>query len=51
MLLEGQTTEFDMNAILPIVSYTDGVSFLIQFAYRPKATPFAGELARLIVHL
>ena len=43
MLLGGQTTEFHMNAILPIVSYTNGVGFLIQFAYRPKATPFAGE--------
>ena len=43
MLLGGQTTEFHMNAILPIVSYTTGVGFPIQFAYRPKATPFAGE--------
>ena len=32
-----------MNAILLIASYTNGASFLIQFAYRPKATPFAGE--------
>ena len=32
-----------MNAILPIVSYTNGVGFPIQFAYRSKATPFAGE--------
>ena len=32
-----------MNAILPIGSYTNGVGFPIQFAYRPKATPFAGE--------
>ena len=43
MLLGGQTTEFDMNVILPIASYTNGVDFPIQFAYRPKATPFAGE--------
>ena len=36
--LRGKTTEFHMNAILPIVSYTaNGVSFLIQFAYRLKA--------------
>ena len=39
----GQTTEFHMNAILPIASYTNGVSFPIQFACRSKATPFAGE--------
>ena len=32
-----------MNAILPIASYTTGVGFPIQFAYWPKATPFAGE--------
>ena len=43
MLLGAQTTEFHMKAILPIASYTNGVSFPIQFAYRPKATPFAGE--------
>ena len=43
MLLGGQTTEFHVNAILPIASYTNGVGFLIQFAYGPKATPFAGE--------
>ena len=30
-----QMTEFQMYAILPIVSYSS--------AYRPKATPFAGE--------
>ena len=36
-------TEFHINAILPIVLYTNGVSLPIQFAYRPKATPFAGE--------
>ena len=46
MLLGGQATEFHMNAILPIASYTNGVGFPIQFVYRPKATPFAGE-ARL----
>ena len=46
MLLGGQTTEFHMNAILPIVSYTIGVDFPIQFAYRPKATPFAGEACK-----
>ena len=43
MLLGGQTTEFLMNAILPIGSYTNGVGFPIQFAFRPKATPFAGK--------
>ena len=43
MLLVGQTTEFHMNAILQIASYTNGVGFPIQFAYLPKATPFAGE--------
>ena len=32
-----------MNAILPIASYNTGVGFPIRFAYRPKATPFAGE--------
>ena len=32
-----------MNAILPNASYTNGVGFPIQFAYRPKATPFASE--------
>jgi len=32
-----------MNSILPIALYTNGVGFPIQFAYRPKATPFAGE--------
>ena len=33
-----------MNAILPIVSYTSGLGFPIQFAYCPKATPsFTGE--------
>ena len=42
MLLRGQKTEFHMNAILPIASYTIGVGFPIQFAYRPKATAFAG---------
>ena len=40
MLLGGQTTEFHMNAI---ASYSNGVGFPIQFDYRPKATPFAGE--------
>ena len=34
-------TEFRMNAILPIVSYTNGVGFPIQFAYQPKAILFA----------
>ena len=48
MLLGGQTTEFHMNAILPIASYTNGVSFRIQFAYRPKATPFASEACEAI---
>ena len=43
MLIGGQTTEFHMNAILPIASYTNGVGFPILFAYRPKATLFAGE--------
>ena len=38
-----QMTEFQMNAILPIASYSTGVGLPIQFAYRPKATPFAGE--------
>ena len=47
MLLGGQTTEFHMNAILPIASYTNGVGFLIQFAYWPKATPFAGETCEI----
>ena len=51
MLLEGQTTEFHMNAILPIASYTNGVSFPIQFAYRLKATPFAGEACETICSL
>ena len=32
-----------INIILTIASYSTGVSFSIQFAYRPKATPFAGE--------
>ena len=35
-----------MNAILPIASYTNGVGFLIQFAYRPKGTAFAGEVCK-----
>ena len=48
MLLGGQTTEFHMNAILPIASYTNGVSFPIQFAYWLKATPFAGEACETI---
>ena len=45
MLLGGQMTEFYMNAILLIALYTRGygAGFLIQFTYRPKATPFAGE--------
>ena len=43
MLLGGQTTKFHMNATLPIASYNNGVGFPILFAYRPKATPFAGE--------
>ena len=43
MLLGGQTTEFHINAILPIASYSNGVCFPIRFAYQPKATPFAGE--------
>ena len=46
MLLGGQTTEFHMNAILAIASYTNGVGLPIQFA-----GPFAGELARLTVRL
>ena len=41
MFLGGQTTEFHMNAILPIGSYTNGVGFLILFAYRLKVLPFA----------
>ena len=50
MLLGGQTTEFHMNVILTIASYSTGVGFSLQFAYRPKAAPFAGEAcARLIV--
>ena len=48
MLLRGQMTEFHMNAILPIASYTNGVSFPIQFTYRPKATPFTGEACETI---
>ena len=43
MLLGGQTTELHIDAILPITSYTNGEGFPIQFAYRPKATPFGGE--------
>jgi len=43
MPLRDQTTEFHMNAILPIASYTTGVGFPIQFAYRSKAAPFTGE--------
>lgn len=43
VLLGGQGTEFHINAILSIASYTTGVSFPIQFAYRPKAAPFTGE--------
>ena len=43
MLLRAQTTEFNMNAILPIVSYTTGFGFPIQFAYWLKATSFIGE--------
>ena len=43
MLLGGQRTEFHMNVILPIASYSTGCGFPIQFAYRPKATPFASE--------
>ena len=43
MLLGDQTTEFHLNAILHIASYTNGVGFPIQFAYQPKATPIAGE--------
>jgi len=35
-----------MNATLPIASYTNGVGFPIQFAYRPKATPFTGEACK-----
>ena len=35
-----------MNAILPIASYTNGVGFPIQFAYRPKATSFTGEACK-----
>ena len=44
MLVGGQRTEFHMNGILPIVSYTTGVGFPIQCAYWPKPhPPFAGE--------
>ena len=43
MLLGGQTTEFHMNVILTIALYSTGVGFPVQFAYCPKATPFAGE--------
>ena len=43
MLLGGKTTEFHMNAILPIASYTTGSSFPIRFAYQPEATSFASE--------
>ena len=35
--------EFHMNAVLLIALHIIGVGFPIQFAYRPKATPFAGE--------
>ena len=38
-----QTTEFHMNAILSIASYTNVVGFPILFVYLLKATPFAGE--------
>ena len=31
---------------LPIVLYTISVGFLIQFVYRPKATPFADEACK-----
>ena len=41
MLLGSKMTEFHMNPILPITSYTTGGNFPIRFAYRPKATPFA----------
>ena len=43
-------TEFHMNAILPIASYTNGVGFPIQFGYRPKATPFTGEACETSYH-
>ena len=45
LLVGDQTTEFHLNAILHIASYTNGVTvgFPIQFAYQPKATPIAGE--------
>ena len=49
MLLGGQKTEFHMNVILPIASYSTGCGFPIQFAYRPKATPFASETNRSLV--
>ena len=41
MLLGGQTTEFYMNAILPLASYTIAFPW-IQFAYWSKATPLGG---------
>ena len=47
MLLRGKTTEFQMKKYVPfllIASYTStGVGFPIRFAYRSKATLFAGE--------
>ena len=44
-----QRTELHMNAIMLILSYTNGVDFPIQFAYQLKATPFMGEAIRSLV--
>ena len=43
MLLGHQINMNEYLSFLPIVSYTTGVSFQIQFAYRQKATLFTGE--------
>ena len=44
-------TEFHIIAILPIICVIhSGVGFLLQFAYWPKATPFAGEACETNYH-
>ena len=51
MLLGGQTTEFHMNAILPIASYSAGVALRSSLLIGRKPHPSQVKFARLIVRL
>ena len=50
MLFGGQTTEFHMNAILPIASYTNGVDFRCSLLIGRKPHPLQVKLCETSYH-